>query len=170
MNSKYLIRDCIKNFNKIGIYGVRLYNSIINIHINYNYSKCISTIFLRFIFQNKKYIFNIDLACDYDCDKSIITIFYRMYKNKMLYGYINNNKDIVATSSQIRKVICTIVKDVFYAMNNLLSTYNEKTTIYVYHYLEHNYRNNFESYSNYILCLACRNILEIPYINVNFKK
>lgn len=163
MNSNILVKECMKQFNKIGIYNLNFYGEKININAKLNYEKLIRTtnIFLGVKIQNKKYTFNIDLISDYDCnDKNIITLFYEVYKNYNKYGVIINDH-ILASIFQIRSVICTIIKDVIGAMSNILFEYNIKSKVHAYSYLENNFKYKLDSYSNYILCLACRNILEL---------
>lgn len=159
MNSSQIIERYLKIFKRNGIYNIKLGNEVIYVGITYNCKRKTSSIILEFEYKKKNYKINVDVACECNCnEKDVIVLFYQVHYNHFSYGYMQDN-NILASPYQILRMIYCIVRDIFRSIDQLLTAYSTKTKNYAYHYLENNINSGLESYSNYIICTACKIIL-----------
>lgn len=159
MNSCQLIEKYLKIFKRNGIYDIPLGDELIYIGVTYSYKLKTSSMILGFEYKKKKYSISIDVSCDCNCNnKDIIILFYEVHHNHFKYGHLHND-NVLASPYQILRVIYCIIRDIFRSINQILNEYTIKAKNYAYHYLENNMKAGLESYSNCILCIACKIIL-----------
>jgi hypothetical protein len=155
-----IIQKFSSEIKKIGIYNIDLYNEKINIHISYFYNKKIG-LKLKYKFQNVKYFFIMDICYyKYNDRKSVFELFYNNYPFEEKYGFIN------PTVSQIYKVICKLIRDIFRNIDQLFFEYNTNVINYAIFYMKNNYGCVYQSYEKYIKYMACANIRQ--YKNMKF--
>jgi len=170
MNSDLALKECMRQFNKIGIYDVKVFKSKSNINLSLNLKstrdKKSTIISLRMVIQDVAYKFNLGLVddCHYP-KKNIIILFYESHKSTFSeinrYGYIDSHNFIIASYSQFRKTLHAIVKNIIGTMNQVLFMYNENTHNFSNYYVSNSSDIKNASYFAYLMYFACKFLCQV---------
>lgn len=170
MNINRIVENFISDVPSFGIYGIDLYNEKINIHAHFFHSKRNTSVLkFKYEFQNIVRYFEMDICCNHKkrCnEKSIFELFYDTYLFEEKYGFVKNSY-MVVTVSQLYKLTCKIIRDIFRSIEQIFFEYNEESIKYARFYMKNNYGNLFKSYGKCIKYMACANILRLKNMKFN---